>query len=413
MTLAGRRILFHDYGGHGFTAQIAREMARRGAMVRYLSCASFPTPKGRVERRDGDADTFGAEQLSLPQAVDKDNLLRRHRQQLRYAHLAAARVRAWRPDIVFSSNAPLEVQQRLLRATHEGGGRFVFWMQDIHSDAIRQILGRRSAALGQAAGSYYRLLERRLIAQSDATIVISEAFRERVLDWGVDGRRLTVVENWAPLTDLPERDNAWARRHMREGRTRLVYAGTLARKHDPDMLLLLARSLDVDVHLFSEGSSAAYVQEVADREGLGNVFVRPWVAADELPEVLAGADLLYAGIAADAASFSVPSKVLAYLAAGRPILASIPPGNLAGGTVVRADAGLVSRPDDPAALLVDARRLLADGELRARMGANGRRYAVAQFDIAAIGDRFAAIVSEAGAERCGDAAGAEPARAVG
>ncbi|KRA45696.1 glycosyltransferase family 4 protein [Devosia sp. Root635] len=391
------KIVFHDYGGHAFTAHIAREMARRGVRTHYMSFGSFATPKGKVDGRGGDPELFSAEQLSISAPFDKENLIRRRQQQIEYARVAAAKVLEQKPDVVFSSNSPLEVQQHLMRACRTIGAKFVFWVQDIHSEAIGQILGRKNALLGRLAGSYYRMLERRLLRQSDGVIVISEAFRDMLGGWGLDAARMTVVENWAPLEDIPvlPRDNDWALRHMRADRTRIVYSGTMARKHNPDMLLHLARNLDVDVHLFSEGVNADYVRRSAAEQGLDNVFVQGWVPVDDLPGMLAGADILYAVIEREAGAFSVPSKVLSYLAAGRPILASIPAENLSSRKIARAEAGLVSSPDDVEALLADARTLLADAQLRQRMGANGRRYAEAEFDVTAIGERFVTIIEEA------------------
>jgi len=394
-------ILFHDYGGHAFTAHIAREMAQRGSNVRYVSFADFATPKGRVEQLPSDPALFSAEQLTISAPVDKDNLFRRRQQQIEYARVAAARVLEQRPDIVFSSNSPLEVQQHLMKACDAVGARFVFWVQDVHSEAIGRIVGRKNAILGKLAGAYYRMLERVLLKRSDAVVVISQAFAELLMGWGLDANRLTVIENWAPLEDIPvlPRDNRWVLENMRPGRVRIVYSGTMARKHNPDMLLHLARNLDVDVYLFSQGVNADYVRRTAEAEGLENVFVRGWVPVEDLPGMLAGADILYAVIEKEAGVFSVPSKVLSYLAAGRPILASFPADNLSSRKITMAGAGLVSAPDDVAALLADARMLLADPALRERMGNDGRRYAEKIFDIKAIGDQFSAVVANAGLPR--------------
>lgn len=395
MTDRPTHILFHDYGGHAFTAQIARHMARRGFKSTYASFSGFATPKGRTGNSAGDPNGFRTLQFNISEPFNKDNLIKRRSQQLEYAKLAAARVVEERPDIVVSSNSPLEVQQHLIRACRSIGAKFVFWVQDIHSEAIGQIIGRKNAFLGWAAGSYYRRLERRLIQQSDGVIVISEAFRDLLASWGLNPQTMTVIENWAPLEDIPvlARDNDWAVQNMRPDRVRIVYSGTMARKHNPDMLLHLARNLDVDVHLFSQGANADYVKSSAAKEGLDNVFVQGWVSVDQLPSMLAGADILYAVIEKEASVYSVPSKVLSYLAAGRPVLASIPADNLSSRKIAKAQAGIVSSPDDVQDLLTGARTLLADPELRGRLGANGRRYAETEFDIEKICDRFIDVVN--------------------
>lgn len=96
------RLMFHDYGGHAFTAQLARGMARLGHRCTYVSFAEFATPKGRVGGHDIDPPGFAAQQLSIGQAFDKENLIKRSRQQLAYARLAAQQVLADRPTVVIS-----------------------------------------------------------------------------------------------------------------------------------------------------------------------------------------------------------------------------------------------------------------------------------------------------------------------
>ncbi|MBN9310467.1 glycosyltransferase family 4 protein [Devosia sp.] len=393
-------LFFHDYGGHAFTAQLARAMSRRGYAVTYASSNEFGTPKGRVQGRETDPEQFRAIGISVGERFDKQNLVKRQRQQARYATVAAEAMRRARPGLVVSSNAPLEVQKRLLDACNATGAGFVFWMQDIHSEAIARILSRRSPTLGWLAGRYYERLEKGLLARSDAVVTIADEFVDLVgaRGWGLDADRISVIENWAPLEDLPpcRRDNDWARRHFRLERRNIVYSGTLARKHDPEILVRLAQELDADVHLFSEGAGAEHVEQRRKELKLGNLFVRSWVTVDELPLMLAGADVLTAFIEKDAGAFSVPSKVLSYLSAGRPILASIPAGNLATRTIRGADAGLVSEPGDHESMIENARRLIDNPALRQRLGANGRAYAERTFDIERIAGRFEEVFARVG-----------------
>lgn len=384
MTGRPLKVLLHDYSGHAFTAQLARGLARRGMEVSYASFSEFGTPKGRVQRRAADPAGFTSHEIRLERPFDKENLVRRYQQQQHYARAIAQHAISVGPDVVLSGNSPLEVQSRLMRAADRAGARFVFWLQDINAEAIGRILGRRNRLLGSAAGLYYRRMERDLLRRSDRIVAIADDFVELLgRSWGLDTSRMMVVENWAPLEDIPihARDNPWTAANFRPGRKRIVYSGTLARKHDPEIIAQLALQTDADVYLFSEGSGAEYVRARKAELGLDNLFVRPWVGVDELPMMLAGADILCAFIEPDAGVFSVPSKVLTYLAAGRPILASIPLQNLAARTILRAEAGFVTPPGSIAAMLHNAHRLLDDEGLRRQMGTNGRAYAEAYFDI--------------------------------
>jgi len=91
----------------------------------------------------------------------------------------------------------------------------------------------------------------------------------------------------------------------------------------------------------------------------------------------------------------VPSKVLSYLAAGRPILAAMPTDNFLARVVVESGSGLVVDPDDQAGWVAAARELAADGDRRAGMASNARAYAEQAFDIERITDEFEAVLTSA------------------
>jgi glycosyltransferase involved in cell wall biosynthesis len=85
--------------------------------------------------------------------------------------------------------------------------------------------------------------------------------------------------------------------------------------------------------------------------------------------------------------------VLSYLCAGRPLLAALPPDNLAAKVVEASGAGLMVEPDDGHGLVEAARRLLQDSDLRERLGTAGRAYAEKTFDISTVGDRFEEVIA--------------------
>ena len=77
---------------------------------------------------------------------------------------------------------------------------------------------------------------------------------------------------------------------------------------------------------------------------------------EAMPDVLGSADVLVAILEADAGVFSVPSKVLSYLCAGRPLLLAVPGENLAAKIVVECGAGLVVEPSDLAGFCAAAKQ---------------------------------------------------------
>ena len=110
--------------------------------------------------------------------------------------------------------------------------------------------------------------------------------------------------------------------------------------------------------------------------------------------MFSAADVFIAMIEEDAGIFSVPSKVLGYLCAGKPIAAAIPEKNLARRIIEREQAGVVVNPGSGASLVKAVKPLLADQDIRVRMGRNGRNYALKTFDIGPITQKFEAILAD-------------------
>jgi colanic acid biosynthesis glycosyl transferase WcaI len=390
----GMRVLVSDYAGHPFQAQLSRALAASGHQVLHVSFEGLQTPKGTLGVGASDPSSFRSVGISTRKPFAKQSFFKRRLQEIEAGHLIARQVAAFQPDIVISGNAPLDTQKRIQRAAQAAGARFIFWVQDLYAEAMLRILGPKFGLVGEAVGRLYQRLERRMIRASDHVVVIAPEFRSAVLEMtGIGNDRITVIENWAPLDEVPkhERGNSWAEANLPASQFRAVYSGTLGHKHNPELLAKLARALDGDVIVFSEGPAAERLKRQGAQEGLSNLHVSGWLPFEILPQALAGADLLLVILEPDAGAFSVPSKVLTYMCAGRPILGSVPGENLAARIIEANGAGVVVAPADEDGFVAAAQRLTADVEDRRRKGDAARLYAEKTFDIDAISKKFEAI----------------------
>ncbi len=396
------RILLHDYSGHPFQVQLARELARRGHHVRHLFSAVFQTPRGALQRQAGDPDGFEVAAIDPGEPFAKYSYIKRLWQERRYGHLLQRELAAFRPDVALMSNTPpiaLVTPQRWCRAHGVG---FVFWVQDIYAEAVARLLGQKLGPLGAPAAWLYRRLEGGLLRRSNQVVPITDDFKPLLQSTGVADRRMTTVENWSPLDELPLRakDNAFAREHGLHDKTVLLYSGTLGLKHNPGLLLAIAEAHrdnpSVAVVVVSEGLGASWLAE--RKAGLNNLHLLPFQPFDRVPDMLGAADVLLAILEPEAGIYSVPSKVLTYLCAAKPLLVAMPPENLAARTIDRQEAGVVVGPDDAPGFVAAARDLIADPTRRARLGGNGRAYAERTFDVQRIGARFETILAAAHAD---------------
>jgi len=394
------RIVVCDYSGHPFQIELSRCLADRGHAVLHLHFAEFQTPKGEIDALAGDAPGFTIEAVSLGRPFAKDRFARRLFQEIRIGGLIAERAMRFAPDLVVGCNMPLDAQNRLRQACAGRKVPFVFWLQDIYSAAIGHYLTERLGLIGRLIGNRYARLERALLRSSDAIVAISERFVPKLAEWGVPPRRVTVVPNWAPLSEIRPvaKDNGWARQHGLHDKTVALYTGTLGLKHNPAILLDLARAgaaRSLHVAVVSEGKAALWLEQAAKTEGIANVTVLPFQPMKLYPELLGSGDILLAILGAEAAAFSVPSKILSYLAAGKPVVAAIAHDNDAARMIEAIGAGKVVAPDDNAGFVDRVMDLAGDAELRRAMGARARAFAEANFAIDSIADRFEAAFADA------------------
>jgi colanic acid biosynthesis glycosyl transferase WcaI len=392
------RVVVHDYAGHPGQVHLSRELARRGHRVQHQFCDSYTTGRGATERRPGDPDTFSLLPITLRTEFARYSPGRRVWQELRYARAATGAVLAYQPDIAVLSNVPLLSLVVLSAALRLRRIPYVFWQQDIYSDAIGVVARERLGRVGALIGWVARRCERRVARRASAVVAISDTFVGQLHAWGVRDGALSVIPNWAAIDEMPSRprDNGWAKANGLADALVVMYAGTLGLKHDPSAIASLAATAPPGTRtlVVSQGLGREWLEQQArDAPGLTLIDYQPY---EQLPDVLASADVLLVILERDASRYSVPSKVLNYLCAGRPILALLPSENAVGRTVLSAGAGIVVAPGDTAAAAAALDRLLSDSAERARMGSAAREYAERTFDVGAVGDRFEAIFAQLG-----------------
>jgi colanic acid biosynthesis glycosyl transferase WcaI len=393
-----QRILIHDYAGHPFQVQLSRELARRGYEVLHLYFGYNNTPKGDLEKRISDPDTFTVEGVYTKEPIRKYSYIKRWFQDIEYGNLIAARINIFKPDFLLSANTPLDSQTIIKRACSQVGTKFIYWLQDVSGLAAMKILSRKIPVLGALVGGYHIWLERRMLRTSYKVVLISEDFKPIVQEWQVASSLITVIPNWAPLEELPvrEKNNPWSNQHSIQDKFCFLYTGGLGLKQNPDMLLQLALHFktnpNICVVVISEGPGGKWLMEKKTDFGLDNLMVLDYQPFRQMPDVMASGDVLVTSLEPDAGIFSVPSKVLSYLCAARSQLLAIPLDNLAAKIVNNNNAGLVVPSGDVDAFVKSAERLVEDAVFREACSLNARIYAEQSFNIQTIGDKFESIL---------------------
>ena len=386
------KIIVHDYAGHPFQVDLSRHLAKRGHKVYHLYFAGDKGPKGNMVNHDNKLDIF-FEAIGSTDKYSKTNFFKRRIGDLQYGRDIATRISEINPDIVISGNTPTETQEIILSRCENFGIKFVYWCQDFYSIAASSILKKKLFFVGQLIGNYYQHLERNQMLRSDHIVLITERFRDQTNKWAINKKKISVIPNWGALNEIniSSKSNAWAQKNNLEAsKDRVIYSGTMALKHNPVLIENLAKeNPSIEVIVIGSGVGVDYLSK--QKLSIPNLRILPLQPFSEFEQVLGSGDVLVAVIEDDAGKFSVPSKVLSYMCAGKPIVLAAPSENLAAKIITDSNSGIVVDSSDIQGFSAAVCALITDKIRSDTMATNARKYAEANFNIEKITDDFESI----------------------
>jgi colanic acid biosynthesis glycosyl transferase WcaI len=232
--------------------------------------------------------------------------------------------------------------------------------------------GRRVAGLVESA-------ERYLARRADAVAIISEGFRSYLERAGVQPSRIVRVRNWARY-QLPAESPAESRARLGWAASDFIclHTGNMGRKQGLETVIESARLLDgsgIRIVLSGDGNDRSRLLKHATGISPSALEFAPVQGNGRFEAMLRAADVLLLSQRESVAEMNLPSKLGAYFAAGRPVIAAVAAGSAAAQEVVAAQAGTIVPAGDAAALAEAVRTLKGDIAQRQEMGRNGASYA--------------------------------------
>jgi glycosyltransferase involved in cell wall biosynthesis len=229
----------------------------------------------------------------------------------------------------------------------------VYWVQDIWPDSAIITLGIRNRLavriLEAVCGWIYR--------QADLVMVQSDGFHDSIARFGVPADRIVTLPNCAPDTFAPVAPDAVPARIrslIPRGRRIVMFAGNIGESQDFDTVIDAVAAMPEDSNallvVIGSGRDEQRVRARVAQEGLAHRFLflgrHP---ESDMPAFFGCADVMLVSLRDEPIfSLTVPSKVQAYMACGKAMLASLA-GE--GARIIReSDGGIVVPPGSPAAL---------------------------------------------------------------
>lgn len=345
--------------GSAMTAgAIARALRERGNDVQvvtgfpnYPDGVIYPGYKMKAYQRE---DLEGVAVHRSPLYMSHDtHAKRRAANYLSFAASASAvgLTRLGRVDVALVHSTPATVAipamaRRLLRRTP-----YVVHIQDLWPETVtasgflaegRQ--GRVEGVLNRFCDSVYR--------HAAAIAVTSPGMADRIAARGVPAHKISFVPNWAEERHFHPAvpSNATIDSIGPRFPFTVMYAGAMgdvqALETLIDAAVLLKDRVDIGFLLVGGGGAETSLRDRAARAGLDNVRFVAHQPVEIMSEVLALGDVQVVSLR-DRPIFrtTLPSKIQATLAAGRPIVCAV--AGDAGDVVRAAGAGLVVQPESP------------------------------------------------------------------
>ena len=283
------------------------------------------------------------------------------------------------------------------------GTPVVAWVQDLWPESIASAGFARSPTLYAAARAISGWLYRRC----DRILGSSRAFEPRLRMLGFSGASFGYLPQWAEEVFQEEGEEGGAPA-LQDARWSagfpVMFAGNLGRVQSLETLLAAAERLRDDAAIrwvfLGDGSQREWLATEVERRGLADrVFMLGRQPVQHMPAYFARAGAMIVSLKADdAMALTVPAKVQAYLAAGRPIIGSI--DGEAAKVIEESGAGWAAPAGDAAGLaeIVSRMKALPEAE-RAEMGRKGRDFSRRNFSRETCLDRLEQVLAEAAAAR--------------
>jgi len=273
----------------------------------------------------------------------------------------------------------------------------VLLVKDLPLEAGLAVGMLRSGLLSRAGFRFERMVYR----MAARIVVIGTRFSSNLAAKGVRPELISVIPDWVDIGRLGTvpRDPAIRRRLAgSEVAFLILHTGSMGEKQGLrtviDASKALADDATIRIVLVGDGPTRPQLQAVIDELGINNVRLVEIQPVEYFPKMLAAADVLLLNQRAGVVDAVVPSKLLHYMAAERPIIAAVSPESVAAELINSAGCGLVVAPEDPMRLAFAIRELCGQPEKRKELGRAGRDYAEKWFGKGPILERWDRFLRE-------------------
>ncbi len=197
----------------------------------------------------------------------------------------------------------------------------------------------------------------------DHIVVLSPGFKQLLIERGVPSQKLDVIYNWCDEAAMVNASGDLPKGFPDKERFTIVFAGNMGKAQALEAVLdaaeiVQSKDSGICFVLIGGGVEVNRLRGLATEKRLTNVIFLPAVPISEIGSVLRKADALLVHLRKDPLfTISIPSKIQAYMAVGKPLLMAV--DGDAAELVKAAGCGVLAESENPEAIADAALKLYA------------------------------------------------------
>jgi glycosyltransferase involved in cell wall biosynthesis len=355
---------------------LGRYLAQHGVQVTALASRSLYSETGKALPREGGVD--GIRIVRAGQSRFGKAALTARAFDFVSFYLAALWKAIWLPrqDIVVCFTTPPFIAFVGILLRWLKGTKVVCWTMDLYPDVpVAAGVLRR----GSLAYSLFDAVDRFSLRHADRVVVLGRCMQQRLLEKGVDPKRMEVINVWADGDEVsvrPIEGNALRTAWQVGDRFVIEYSGNFGIGHDGETMYRAMQATRADDSIrwviVGGGTKRGELEAFVQAHDIVNAVLKQYQPREALGELLSLGNVHLVSVAENFSGLLVPSKFYGVLAAARPVLYVGPRESEVARVIEESQCGLVIEQGDSAGLVKAIETLHADPQLAQAMGRRAR-----------------------------------------
>jgi glycosyltransferase involved in cell wall biosynthesis len=300
-----------------------------------------------------------------------------------------------KPDIVYVYHPPATVGLPAIVLKKIFHCKIIYDVQDLWPDTLSSTGMLNNKSILKTVGLWCSYIYKK----ADKILVLSNGFYQKLKERGVPESKLNVVYNWFEADNNLSGNIDPELSSLLKNNFSIVYAGNIGKAQSLGIMLKAAEKVlfdRKDWHFFiiGEGVEKKELEKIKREKKLFNLTFVDQVSKSDIVKIFSLSDILFLHLKNTSLfKITVPSKVQAYLAAGKPIVAGLTGDGAE--ILINSRAALLFNPDSEEDLIDKLEEIyMLNEDERIKMGLLGYSFFEKNFSFNKCMDIFEKIILE-------------------